>query len=130
MKYLPILLLCLALVVVAPGDSHAQFVDVGSLSFPTSGAPEAQSHFLRGVATLHSFGWKQAIVQFQGAQRLDPDFALAYWGETLCYNHPLFAREPDDDNPRAVLARLGVTREERLGKAPTDREKGFLDAVS
>ena len=128
MKYGPIVLLSLALVIV-PGRSSAQFIDVGSLDFPTSGSPEAQPHFLRGVATLHSFGWKQASEQFQEAQRLDPDFAMAYWGETLCYNHPLFARAPDDENPRAVLARLGATREARLAKAPTEREKGFLDAV-
>jgi len=47
----------------------------------------------------------------------------------LCYNHPLFASAPDDENPRAVLERLGATPEARLAKAPTDREKGFLQAV-
>ena len=109
----------------------AQFQSVGSLEFPTSTpSAEAQEHFLRGVAILHSFGWKQAIEQFQAAQELDPDFALAYWGETLCYNHPLFGGPtPDEDNPRSVLARLGATPQERLAKAPTDREKGFLEAV-
>ncbi len=108
----------------------AQFDSVGSLDFPTSArSAEAQQHFLRGVAILHSFGWKQAIEQFRAAQELEPDFALAYWGETLCYNHPLFATAADDDNPRATLARLGATPAERLAKAPTPREKGFLQAV-
>ena len=108
----------------------AQFESVGSLEFPTSArSAEAQQHFLRGVATLHSFGWKQAITQFRAAQTLEPDFALAYWGETLCYNHPLFSTSPDDDNPRAALARLGATPAERVAKAPTPREKGFIQAV-
>jgi len=102
--------------------------DVGTLSFPTSGAPAAQERFLRGVAILHSFGWKQAITEFKAAQALDPDFALAYWGESLCYNHPLI-REQDLDTPKEVLMRLAPTLEERLAKAPTDREKGFLLAV-
>jgi tetratricopeptide (TPR) repeat protein len=106
----------------------AQLENVGNLDFPTSGAPEAQKHFLRGVAILHSFGWKQAIAEFQDAQKLDPDFAMAYWGETLCYNHPL-APEQDGKTPREVLARLGPTPEARLAKAPTAREKGFLQAV-
>jgi len=106
----------------------AQLENVGNLSFPTSGSPEAQRHFLRGVAILHSFGWKQAIAEFRAAQRLQPDFAMAYWGETLCYNHPLNPVQ-DDKNPRAVLARLGATPAARLAKAPTAREKGFLDAV-
>ena len=53
----------------------AQFDSVGSLQFPTSTeSAEAQNHFLRGVAILHSFGWKQAIEEFQAAQVLDPDF--------------------------------------------------------
>ena len=128
MKYPTVFLISLALL-AAPGPAQAQFDDVGSLEFPTSGAPEAQHHFLRGVAMLHSFGWYQAIDKFQEAQRIDPDFAMAYWGETLCYNHPLFRSQPDDENPRAALLRLGTTPEERLAKAPTDREKGFLQAV-
>ncbi len=106
----------------------AQLENVGSLSFPTSANPEAQRHFLRGVAILHSFGWKQAIAEFKLAQKADPDFALAYWGETLCYNHPLNA-ESDPANPRAVLGRLGSTPAARLAKAPTPREQGFLQAV-
>ena len=108
-----------------------QFDSVGSLQFPTSTqSAEAQNHFLRGVAILHSFGWKQAIEEFQTAQELDPDFVLAYWGETLCYNHPLFGGPtPDEDSPRAVLGRLASTRDARLAKAQTDRERGFLNAV-
>ena len=125
--------LCAAtlLVWLFAAPASAQFEAVGSLQFPTSTpSVEAQNHFLRGVAILHSFGWKQAIEEFQAAQKLDPDFALAYWGETLCYNHPLFGGPtPDEDNPRAVLARLGPTRDARLAKAPTERERGFLDAV-
>jgi tetratricopeptide (TPR) repeat protein len=108
--------------------ASAQFENVGNLSFPTSASPAAQQHFLRGVAILHSFGWKQAIAEFRAAQKIQPDFALAYWGETLCYNHPLNA-EQDAKNPREVLARLGPTTEARLAKAPTAREKGFLQAV-
>ncbi len=129
MRHAHVVLLSLVLVVGMGRASDAQFREVGALDFPTSGSPEAQIHFLRGVAILHSFGWKQAIEQFQEAQRLDPDFAMAYWGETLCYNHPLFGNPPDDDNPRAVLRRLGATPDARLAKAPTDREKGFLGAV-
>jgi tetratricopeptide (TPR) repeat protein len=103
-------------------------VDVGFLTFPTSGSPEAQVHFQRGVAVLHSFGYKQAIEEFHEAQELDPDFAMAYWGESLSYNH-IFVPRLDLESPRAALARLGATPEERLAKAPTQREKDFLAAV-
>ena len=121
-----VLPLVVVIALVAPVSG--QLENLGSLSFPTSASPDAQRHFLRGVAILHSFGWKQAIAEFQRAQKAQPDFALAYWGETLCYNHPLNA-EQDNRNPRAVLARLGPDRAARLAKAPTAREKGFLGAV-
>lgn len=110
------------------GSAVAQLKNIGTVVFPTSGSPEAQKYFMRGAAILHSFGWKQAIEQFHKAQELDPDFAMAYWGEALCYNHPL-QNEGNLEEPRQVLKRLGATPEARLAKAPTDREKGFLRAV-
>ncbi|HEY7475197.1 MAG TPA: hypothetical protein VH679_09320 [Vicinamibacterales bacterium] len=121
-------LLSLLVVLALTAPTAAQLENVGSLSFPTSASPDAQRHFLRGVAILHSFGWKQAIAEFKLAQKAEPDFALAYWGETLCYNHPLNA-EQDAKNPREILARLGPNTAARLAKAPTPREKGFLQAV-
>ena len=103
--------------------------DVGTIEFPVStNSTEAQAHFLRGATILHSFGWKQAIESFKAAQAADPDLAMAYWGESLCYNHPLMP-ERDRDTPQAVLNRLGATLDARLAKAPTAREQGFVRAV-
>ena len=112
----------------APPAAHAQFDEVGVITFPTSATGEAQNHFLRGVAILHSFGWKQAREQFHAAQAIDPDFALAYWGESLAYNHPLVTNM-DPTEPRKALERLAPTPEERIAKAPTEREKGLMRAV-
>jgi tetratricopeptide (TPR) repeat protein len=120
--------LVIVLAAAAPAAGRAQFESVGTIDFPTSDSGEAQQHFLRGVAILHSFGWKQAIAEFHAAEAIDPNFAMAYWGESLAYNHPLFS-QMDPTQPRAALARLAATPEERLAKAPTDREKGFLSAV-
>lgn len=114
--------------VILATPAQAQFEMVGSIDFPTSATGEAQQHFLRGVSILHSFGWKQAIEQFNAAQELDPDFAMAYWGESLAYNHPLNS-QMDAAEPRRVLERLAPTRQGRLEKVPTDRERGFLGAV-
>jgi hypothetical protein len=122
------LLACAVIALCLVTPASAQLENVGNLSFPTSAKPEAQRHFLRGVAILHSFGWKQAIAEFQLAQKAEPGFALAYWGESLSYNHPLNS-QMDFKEPRAVLARLGPDRAARVAKAPTDREKGFMNAV-
>ena len=118
----------LAAVLTTASGLAADLQGLGSISFPTSAAGPAQDRFLRGVTILHSFGWKQAITEFQAAQELDPGFAMAYWGESLCYNHPLIG-ERDLETPRGVLRRLGETPEARLAAAPTDRERGFLAAV-
>ncbi len=124
----PALLFVAALLVMGTRPAHAQFENVGSFEFPTSASGEAQQHFLRGAAFLHSFGWIQARGEFHAAQEIDPDFAMAYWGESLAYNHPLVS-QMDPADPRAALERLAPTRAERLAKAPTEREKGFLNAV-
>ena len=116
------------LLAATAGQARAQFESVGVIDFPTSATGEVQDRFLRGVAILHSFGWLQAREQFHAAQELDPDFAMAYWGESLAYNHPLVS-QMDATEPRKALERLAPTRAERLAKAPTDREKGFLNAV-
>jgi len=107
----------------------AELENIGTFDFPTSGSPEAQEHFLLGVGYLHSFGWKQARVEFQKAQEIEPDFAMAYWGEAFSYNHPLIMPEGTPNAPIEVLQKLGATSAERLAKAPTEREKGFLRAA-
>ncbi len=104
---------------------------VGTVDFQTSATPAAQAEFLRGVAILHSFGFVDAIEVFQKAQALEPDFALAYWGEAMARNgNPLMT--PTEQNlpaARKALSKLGRTREERAAKAKTEREKMWMEAV-
>ncbi|MCA1586614.1 MAG: hypothetical protein LC791_18200 [Acidobacteria bacterium] len=101
---------------------------LGAVSFQNSGAPAAQADFLRGVAWLHSFGYEEAIEAFRAAQKVDPSFALAYWGEALSFNQPLWFNE-DAEKGRAVLGRLGSTVEARVARPRTLREQGYLRAV-
>src|SRR5207253_79690 len=113
---------------LAAGPASAQTPRLGTIDFPTSGAPAAQAPFLRGVLLLHSFEYQDALQAFREAQRIDSGFALAYWGEALAYTHPIW-NEQDQNAARAALQRLGPTREARRAKAPTPREKAYLDAV-
>jgi tetratricopeptide (TPR) repeat protein len=106
----------------------AQAPRLGAITFPNSGSPKAQADFLRGVAWLHSFAYEDAIDAFRAAQKIDPDFALAYWGEALSFSQPLWFHE-EADKARAALSKLGPTPAIRLAKATTPREKGFLTAV-
>jgi tetratricopeptide (TPR) repeat protein len=103
-------------------------VDLGTTHFPTSGTPLAQRDFLRGLLLLHSFEYAAARIAFQAAERTEPGFAMAYWGEALTYNQTLWG-EQDLEAARAALAKLGATPEERAAKAGTARERGYLASV-
>jgi len=113
------------------GAAVADLVHVdglGSLHFPNSGNASAQDPFHRGVLLLHSFEFGRAQEAFLAAQEADPAFALAYWGEAMTYNHPLW-REQDGDAARATLARFAPTGEERRAAAGSEREAMYLDAI-
>ncbi len=125
---------CTAVLVVFSGSlltlaNAAELDSIGSFNFPTSGSPQAHEHFTLGVGYLHSFGFIQAQHEFRLAQEIDPDFAMAYWGEVFTYNHPFIPVVWDLESPAAVMNRLGRTHEERMAKAPTEREKGFVRAA-
>jgi len=105
-----------------------QTAELGRTDFATSGSPQAQKLFLRGALLLHSFEYPDAAEEFRKAQALDAGFAMAYWGEAMTHDHPLWT-EQDRDAARRVLERLGPTREARLARAPTEREKLYLEAV-
>ena len=63
---------------------------MGKLTFPTSGAAAAQQKFLMAVKLLHNFEYEEAIEAFRDCQNIDADFGMAYWGQAMCYNHPLW----------------------------------------
>src|SRR5260370_32420376 len=102
--------------------------DAGEVSFANSGAAEAQQPFLHGLALLHDFEYADAAEAFRSAQKIDPSFAMAWWGEAMTYTHPVWFQQ-DAAAARAALQRLGATPEERLAKAKTERERGYLRAV-
>jgi tetratricopeptide (TPR) repeat protein len=117
-----------ALVLTVSIPLTAQTQKLGSVSFPNSGSRAAQRPFIRGVLLLHSFEYEDAAAAFREAQRADPGFALAYWGEAMTQTHPVW-NEQNLDAARAILDRLGPTAPARRAKAPTARERGYLDAV-
>jgi len=106
----------------------AQQSDVGVVHFANSGAQAAQASFLRGLAQLHNFEYSDAAANFRKAEEIDPGLAMAYWGEAMTYNHPVWF-EQNPRAARAALNRLASTPEERASKAGTERERDYLRAV-
>ncbi|HET6975667.1 MAG TPA: tetratricopeptide repeat protein [Pyrinomonadaceae bacterium] len=101
---------------------NAQESQLGRVEFPTSGSAKAQAHFLRGLAALHSFWYEEALDAFRESTKIDPDFAMGYWGEAMTYNHPLWS-EQDLTAARAVVAKFKETPK------VTERERAYLNAV-
>ena len=102
--------------------------ELGTITFPNSGNAAAQAPFLEGVKDLHSFQFDEAAVAFQRAQQADPTFAMAYWGEAMSFNHPLWAQQ-DDKAAKAILEKIGSTSDARQAKAKLPKEKAFLKAI-
>lgn len=102
--------------------------ELGTITFPNSGNAAAQAPFLEGVKDLHSFQFDEAAVAFQRAQKADPSFAMAYWGEAMSFNHPLWAQQ-DAEAAKKILEKIGTTSDARQAKARLPKEKAFLRAI-
>jgi tetratricopeptide (TPR) repeat protein len=117
----------LALVLVA----SARIVpaqELGAIDFPTSGSAAAQPLFIKGVLLMHSFEYEDAREAFVEAQKADPGFAMAYWGEAMTFNHAVWQRT-SPELAKAALAKLAATPDVRRAKASTEKEKDWLGAV-
>ncbi|MGE5414064.1 MAG: hypothetical protein ACM3NW_07815 [Syntrophomonadaceae bacterium] len=122
----------IGLVLLALGAGRAslrgQTAELGRTDFPASGSAAAMPYFLKGLLLLHSFEYADAAEEFRAAEKADPGFAMAYWGEAMTYNHPLWMQR-DRDAAVKALERLAPTKQARLAKAPTERERMYLEAV-
>jgi hypothetical protein len=99
---------------------------LGKINFPTSAKdPAAQAAFIRGMLLLHLFEYPFAREEFIVAQEIEPNFAMAYWGEAMTHNHPIWD-EQDLTAARAVLTKLSATPEQRLAVTQDPREQAFL----
>jgi tetratricopeptide (TPR) repeat protein len=118
-------ILLISLLTTTPSTDNGEY---GRVVFANSGSPAAQKDFLDGLALLHDFEYPAAAAAFRRAQESDPSFAIAYWGEAMTFNHPLWEQQ-DLNAGRAALNKLAPTSAERRAKGKTDREREYLDAV-
>jgi tetratricopeptide (TPR) repeat protein len=117
-----------AVVLAALVGPPAASQEFGSITFPTSGAAAAQPAFLTGVKALHNFQFDEAAEAFQKAQQADPAFAMAYWGEAMSHNHPLWAQQ-DLEAATKILSKLDPTPAGRVAKAKLPKEKAYFEAI-
>ena len=82
--------------------------------------------FDRALALLHNFWYSRALEAFREVSRDDPECAMAYWGEAMTYNHPLW------DAPSAAdeTAAWGLVQKGMMAKEASAREQLYLSAVA
>jgi hypothetical protein len=132
-----LLLLLIACGCLNAQEDHSNHADaaaqpgrvLGQIDFPTTATdPEAQAAFIRGMLLLHLFEYPFAREEFIAAQQIEPGFAMAYWGEAMTHNHPIWDRQ-DLAAARAVLSKLSATPEQRLAVTEDPKEQAYLAAV-
>lgn len=102
---------------------------LGEIDFPTSASSsEAQQAFIRGMLLLHLFEYPFARDEFLKAQRLESGFAMAYWGEAMTFNHPIWDQQ-DLAAGRSALLKLAATAAQRLAATDDSRERDFLASL-
>ncbi len=102
---------------------------LGTTVFPTSTrSAAAQSDFMRGLLLLHLFEYPDAAKSFVAAEKADPGFAMAYWGEAMTFNHGVW-NQVDVSAGQAALAKFGATAEERARRIADPRERAYMSAV-
>lgn len=114
----------------APVSGTPQTVPgLGTASFPTStNSSEAQTAFLRGLLLLHLFEYPEAAKSFVAAEKLDHNFAMAYWGEAMTFNHGVWD-QVDVAAGKAALDKLAPTAAARAGRIADPRARAYMAAV-
>src|ERR1700689_2983328 len=104
----------LALLLLSTSFVRAETVPgLGSATFPTSThSAAAAREFMRGLLLLHLFEYDEAARSFFAAEKADPGFAMAYWGEAMTFNHPVW-NQVDVQAGQAALAKFAPSPEAR-----------------
>ena len=132
---LPVLL-SLALVLTSafvasenPGTPLApELRGLGSLHVPvTTSVPGAQRFFNQGVKLLYAFNHPEALRAFREAARLDPDLAMAHWGQAMVLAPNLNAPLTPENARTAYDA---VQRALALRARASAREQALIDALA
>ncbi len=102
---------------------------LGTATFPTSTHSAAASReFMRGLLLLHLFEYEDARRSFVAAEMADPGFAMAYWGDAMTFNHPVW-NELNAKAGQAALAKFEPTPEARAQRIADPRERAWFSAV-
>jgi tetratricopeptide (TPR) repeat protein len=97
-------------------------------SFGSTISKEAAPDFEKAMLLLHNFEYDDATELFIKVQEKDPGNVMAYWGEAMTYDHPVWG-DLDIEKARGALKKLGSTPEERASKAKSELDRDLIKAA-
>jgi tetratricopeptide (TPR) repeat protein len=123
----------LALILLAPTLAFAQhehsapldLTKVGKVHMDISCTPAASAEFDRALALLHNFWYLRAHEIFLATAKLDPECAMAYWGDAMTYNHPFW----DAPSPADEAAAWTSVEKAAAAKHQSPREAAYVAAI-
>ncbi len=109
------------------GQLAPRLQNLGTHVFPVStDRPDAQLYINQGVNLSYAFNHAEAGRSFREAARLDPDLAMAYWGQALVLGPNINApMNPDDEGPALRLVQEARSRT----AAASAKERALIDAL-
>lgn len=110
------------------GQLAPRLQNLGPHTFPvTTKSKEAQLFMNQGLNLSYGFNHAEAGRAFREAARLDPDCAMAYWGQALVLGPNINAAMDPNDEPKAYeLAQKAVA----LKSKASERERAYIDALA
>jgi tetratricopeptide (TPR) repeat protein len=102
--------------------------NLGSHTFPVSTRNrQAQAFMNQGLNLAYAFNHAEARRAFREAARLDPDLAMAYWGQALVLGPNINALMEPNEEPQAYeLIQKALSLKHRA----TPRERAYIDALA
>jgi tetratricopeptide (TPR) repeat protein len=94
----------------------------------TTSSPEAQRFFNQGLTLYYGFNHQEAVRSFQEAARLDPQCAMAYWGEALSLGPNINDAFPDEEREQQAYAAMQKAR--KLKTQSNETEQALIEALT
>ena len=112
-----------------PSDPIAPlFENLGEHHFRiTTNHPQAQVYFDQGVRLLYAFNHPEAHRSFREAARLDPDCAMAYWGQAMALGPNI--NDPMPDSVRTLNAYEAAEKAGLITSRVSKKEKALIKAI-
>jgi tetratricopeptide (TPR) repeat protein len=110
------------------GSLAPRLQNLGKHVFPvTTKSAQAQLFVNQGLNLAYGFNHAESGRAFREAVRLDPDCAMAYWGQALVLGPNINAPMAEKDEPRAHQL---VQQAAALKSKASPREQAYIDALA